>query len=122
MRLLWKVLNFQLQMVTNQRLLWISDGGFCSLLLSALGLHLVPTHGGPEHSASVYVSLYSLYVLLVILFIEGLVFLVSSISSGSYTVSASSSLGFSDLCPNGRDLIVTPHLVLCVSMSFTLCI
>ena len=50
--------------------------------------------------------------------LEGLVLLVSSTPSASYTLSASSSMG--SLSPEGRDLMETSHLGLSVSWCLTL--
>lgn len=68
---------------------WVGDGSMLPFLRSALGLHLVQTHGGlrlvPQflwfHVCVDHVDL------------EGLVSMVSSILTGSYTLSASSSVG-----------------------------
>ena len=64
-------------------------GGMCSLLCSALGFSLVQPHSGPVHNAPVSVS----SCVRQECHLESFISLESSITSGSYTLSISSSAG-----------------------------
>ena len=69
---------------------WIKDAGKCPLLLSALGLHLYrPVQALCMLPQFAWVHVHVHHVVDA----EGLVFLVSSIPSDSYTLSASSFAG-----------------------------
>lgn len=82
--------------------------------VTALGLHLVQAHAGPVHAA----SLYEFKCVSVLRRLEGLVSLVSSIASDSYTFYATASARFQAL--KGKCLTDIFSLGLPVPRSLTL--
>ena len=68
---------------------WVRDKRLCLLFLFYLEPHVVQIHEGPVLPLSLYLHMCADHVDL-----ETLVFLLSSVTSGSYTLSASSSMGF----------------------------
>jgi hypothetical protein len=65
---------------------WVSDDAMCPLLLSVLRPHVAQSHAGLMHAASIFVSLY----VRGFCWFRGPHFLVSSIISVPYTLSAPS--------------------------------
>lgn len=75
--------------------------------VSVLGPHVVPTHGDPWRPCELFFSL-CVNMCIGHAGLEGLMFLVSSFPSGSYTLSP---LPQASLSSEGRDLMETTHFV-----------